>query len=114
MPMTTDNISGPFEQEQRIFLDGDGTHAAAQTVPVITAPLEPAPLETALLDQQLSEHEKQHTELTENLKALDLDYEQKRKWASTALDQLSGAILALRGLKEAAQKKFETYRFPGE
>ena len=55
-----------------------------------------------LLDKQIAEHEQQFEQLVKNYQQLEAEFNQKKEWAVTTTEQLRGAILALRGVKDAA------------
>jgi hypothetical protein len=57
----------------------------------------------SLVEQQIAEHENQFAMLETNFQQLETEFNQKKEWALKTLEQLRGAVLALRGLKELSQ-----------
>lgn len=57
-------------------------------------------VETSLIDKQLDDLENQFKALADQLQKLETEFNEKKQWALTTLEQLRGGIFALRGLKE--------------
>ncbi len=59
-----------------------------------------ATIDSSLVDKQIAELEGQFNKLAEQLNQLEREFNEKKAWALTTLEQLRGGVLALRGLKE--------------
>lgn len=68
---------------------------AEETTVVVT-------IDVALVDKQIAEHEAQFAQLVQNFQQIEREFNEKKDWAQKTLEQLRGAVLALRGLKEIA------------